>query len=173
MLIVGIDNGKDGAIVAINSAGVVQLREVTPVIGVTGKGKREFDDREMARILSSITSAYDATVFIERAQAMPGQGVTSMFSVGLGFGIWRGIIAAAGIPMEFVHPKTWQAVMLADENKDNTKAAAEKVAKRLQPNVDWRASARCKIAHDGLTDAFCISEYGRRQLVKRGIVVAA
>lgn len=166
MLIIGVDNGLDGAIVALNSTGQVQLREVTPTIGT---GKREFDDREMARILASVTSAYAATVFLERAQAMPGQGVSSMFSVGLGYGLWRGIIAAAGVPVEIVSPRAWQSVMFAGVNKDDTKAASAIVASRLSPG-DWRKNERCRVAHDGLTDAYCIAEYGRRQLVKRGLI---
>ena len=73
-------------------------------------------------------------------------------------------------PAAMAHPRTWQAVMLAGLDKTDTKRASAIAAIRYQPSVDWRATPRCKKPHDGLTDAFCIAEYGRRQLVKRGVV---
>jgi hypothetical protein len=177
MIVIGCDNGLDGGVVALRGDGTVLLKMVTPTLGVVGKGKREFDDAAMHRMLNDIvTHAEEARValpivFQEKAQAMPGQGVSSMFSVGKGYGLWRGICVGLGLPREEVHPRTWQAVMLAGLDKTDTKRASAIAAIRYQPSVDWRATPRCKKPHDGLTDAYCIAEYGRRQLVKRGVAV--
>ena len=95
---------------------------------------------------------------------MPGQGVRSTFSIGFGFGIWQGLLTALQMPFELVSPQRWQREMFAGVNRDDTKAASALVAQRLRPDVDWRATPRCRKPHDGLTDAFCIAEYGRRRL---------
>jgi hypothetical protein len=49
-----------------------------------------------------------AHVVIEEAQAMPGQGVRSMFTCGLGLGVWLGVLAALGCPYTRVRPQIWK-----------------------------------------------------------------
>jgi len=159
MKIIGIDNGLDGGIVILGDSGLVVEKHITPVIGVSGKGKRAYDVPGMTRILRPYTE--NTKVFIERAQAMPGQGVSSMFSIGYGYGLWTGILTALAIPFEVVGPRTWQGQMFAGINKTDTKRASAVVASRLSPQTDWRANEKCRVPHDGLTDSYCIAEYGR------------
>jgi len=163
MVVIGIDNGLDGGLVALSSKGVVWM-EVTPTIG---KGKRSFDLSGMRRSLVVLKSDArgDLIVGLERAQAMPGQGVSSTFSTGFGHGLWQGLLVGIGIPFELVSPQKWQRTMFEGINRTDTKAASALVAQRLRPDVDWRASPRCRKSHDGLTDAFCIAEFLRRRLV--------
>jgi crossover junction endodeoxyribonuclease RuvC len=164
MLVIGIDNGLDGGIVGIrnNDPSTPLLRAITPTLG---SGKRSYDIAEMAALLRKMVSVdREPKVFLERAQAMPGQGVSSMFSIGYGFGIWQGLLTALLVPFEIVSPQRWQRDMFVGVNRDDTKAASAVVAQRLRPGTDWRANARCRKPHDGLTDAFCIAEYGRRTM---------
>lgn len=161
MIVIGIDNGLDGGIVAIASDGLL-ISSVTPTLGT---GKRSYDVQHMADTLRDVVDANaggDCMAFLERAQAMPGQGVSSMFSIGFGFGIWQGLLTALRVPFEIVSPRKWQNEMFVGINRTDTKAASALVAQRLRPDVDWRASPRCRKPHDGLTDAYCIAEYGRR-----------
>ena len=159
MRVMGIDNGLDGALVCLNSDGGIS-KLVMPTIE-SGTGKREYD----VQVIVGFVLCYRPDhVFLEKAQAMPGQGVSSMFSIGNGYGIMRGIIGALSIPHTLVHPKTWQKVMFKDVPKQDTKAASVKVCKRLFPQLDWKASDRCRKAHDGLTDAALIAAYGMREL---------
>ncbi len=44
----------------------------------------------------------------------------------------------------------------------DTKTKSILAASRLFPRVDLRRTARSKVAHDGLTDALLIAEFGRR-----------
>ena len=157
MLICGVDNGLDGGLVVLDGTKIV-AREIMPTINVKD-GKREYDSFSIIKIFQQTKPEH---VFIERAQAMPGQGVTSMFSIGLGHGILRGILAGLALPHTLVHPRTWQSIMFRDLPKTDTKAMSAIVSGRLWPTVDWRASPRCKKAHDGLTDAALIAEFGRR-----------
>jgi crossover junction endodeoxyribonuclease RuvC len=160
MIVAGIDVGLDGALVINSGAGLTA--RATPTLG---SGKRSYDLQSMRALLSESGAEQ---VFIERAQAMPGQGVTSMFSTGFGYGIWQGLLAGLGIPFEVVSPQRWQKEMFVGVTAGDTKAASALVAQRLRPDIDWRRTPRCKGPHDGMTDAFCISEYGRRQLALRG-----
>lgn len=159
---IGIDNGLDGGLVILSGTGAVVAKLVTPTIGVAGKGKRAYDVPAMVRFLREWAAPnVGARAYLERAQAMPGQGVSSMFSIGYGYGLWTGILTSLGIPFEVVAPRTWQNEMFAGINRDDTKRASALVAARLSPGSDWRATERSRVPHDGLTDAFCIAEYGR------------
>ena len=109
MLICGVDNGLDGGLVILDGTKIV-AREIMPTINVKD-GKREYDSFNIIKIFQQFKPEH---VFIERAQAMPGQGVTSMFSIGLGHGILRGILAGLALPHTLGHPRTWQSAMFRD-----------------------------------------------------------
>ena len=87
MLIVGIDPGKDGAVTAIDENGTVRSVALTkerftvPI----GKGsRREYDAVAMGNYLTELHSLQGVRlVCIEKQQAMPSQGGTSMFSLGM------------------------------------------------------------------------------------------
>jgi crossover junction endodeoxyribonuclease RuvC len=158
MRVLGIDNGLDGGLVEVSDVGLVKL--VMPAITIKAS-KREYNIPALAAWIKLWKPDH---AFLEKAQAMPGQGVSSMFSIGNGYGIMRGLLTGLGIPHTLVHPKTWQKVMFQDLPKSDTKAMSTVIAGRLWPSEDWRATPKCKKAHDGLTDAACIAEYGRRVL---------
>ena len=165
MKILGIDNGISGAMVMLEDNRVIGRLVMPTIPAPNGKGN-EYD---IATILMALDSWKPERAVIERAQAMrlgsegQVQGVVSTFNIGKNYGIMLGILAAKGIAYEVVHPKTWQKMLFDGIAKDDTKAASAIVAQRLWPGVDWRATERCKKPHDGLTDAACIAEYGRRR----------
>lgn len=158
MKILGIDPGLDGAFVLLE-AGRPMFRAIMPVIEVKkAKGKkREYCEAEIVRIIKHCNPAH---VFIEKQQAMPAQGGVSMFSIGLGFGILRGIVAAREIPFTILTAQSWQKEMFKGLAKDDTKSNSALICGRLWPEIDWRASDRCKKAHSGATDAALIARYG-------------
>lgn len=159
---IGIDNGLDGGVVVLDESGALIEKYVTPVVSQktkAGKEKRLYDVPAMIRILEPRAAA--ARAYLERAQPMPLQGVVSTFSTGYGYGLWTGMLTALGIPFETVTPQAWQKAMFRGIAHFDTKAASSVVASRLSPKTDWRATERSRKHHDGLTDAFCIAEYGR------------
>jgi crossover junction endodeoxyribonuclease RuvC len=87
---IGIDTGLSGAIAAIN-AGSLEIMEVMDTPVITSEGKRLYDVGGMADAIRHLSLLGDAVVILEQAQAMPGQGVSSTFSTGRGFGIWEGV----------------------------------------------------------------------------------
>jgi len=161
-LIFGIDNGLDGGIVALNPAGTLVFKTPMPTIKL-GK-KRDYNMTDLIVILSP-TQLTHVTVYIENATARPGQGVTSTFRTGYGFGLMLGLLAGLGVSYTVVSPRTWQNVMfkgLPAHAKPKEKSIL--AAQRLWPTVTWTKSARASKPHDGTTDAALIAEYGRRTL---------
>lgn len=158
MIYIGIDPGLSGGIALIGSTGQLLL-ESTPVIA----GK-DYDIQAMKKILMSKEWMNDQRfVTIENQISMPGQGLTSTLTTGKGFGIWLGLLAGLEVPFQVISAKQWQNKLFTGTSpKLDTKARSEIIAKRLFPTADFRKSDRAKKAHDGLTDAACIAEYGRR-----------
>lgn len=159
MRVLGVDNGLDGGLAIVEDGKIVECY-VAPTVTVKDS-KREYNADEIVALISTANPDH---IFLEKAQPMPDQGVTSMFSTGLGYGMYRGIIAALKIPHTLVHPKTWQKVMFQDLPKTDTKAMSHIVCMRLWPGQSWLASPRCRKAHDGMTDAAMIAAYGFRVL---------
>lgn len=117
----------------------------------------EIDAAQLARWWTD--AKHDTIAIIEKAQAMPKQGVTSVFTYGTGYGKLLGILATLGIRTEMVRPTTWKKAVLSDTLKD--KAAAIYWCRCNYPLVNLVAEG-CRVPHDGMADALCIAEYGRR-----------
>lgn len=101
-VLIGIDPGLTGAIAIITPQRGIDLYD-TPILHI-GK-KNVFNAAGMAELLNMFDNAF---VTIESVHAMPAQGVTSMFNMGKGYGIWLGIMAAYHIPYREVAAATWK-----------------------------------------------------------------
>jgi crossover junction endodeoxyribonuclease RuvC len=157
----GIDPGLDGGIAWI-FPDRVEAR-VAPTLPASKSGKRRFDVTAMVAILKANPIEL-AIIEAVSAAPMAGrvQGTTSMFGFGRGLGLWEGILAALAIPHLAVSPQVWKKSILAGTAKD--KPAAIAFAQGLFPGVSLLPTPRCRIPHDGLADALCLAEYGRRLL---------
>lgn len=158
MITAGIDPGLSGAIAFLDERGEPYCGGVydTPVVEVprSNGGKRHaFDLPEMASLLRMVP-ADSLSVVLEQVGPMPGQGVTSMFRFGEGYGCWQGILAALGIRYVLVHPQRWQRAMLDGVPRGD--GASLIVAKRRFPKVDLHR----KKDH-GRADALLLAEWGR------------
>ena len=154
MNLVAVDPGLKGGIAALHGDG-----SITAVpMPVAGKGL------DLAAIAGIIRDNAPAWIIVEKVGAMPGQGVTSMFTFGMGYGAVQGIAAALSVPVELVTPQRWKSTVLHGTAKD--KASAIAYCRRVFPSVPL-VPPRCRSPHDGLADSLCLLEYGRRVLVGR------
>lgn len=154
MKFIGIDPGKTGAVVILQEDNSHIGVYDTPVI-VT-KTKIEYNIAEMANILREY-ALNSTTIYIEKVNAMPGQGVVSMFSFGKGFGIWLGIISAFQLPLTLVTPQMWKKEMMQGmAMKDDARLRAC----FLFPSYAHLFSEK---KHIGRADAILIAEYARRK----------
>ena len=145
MIYIGIDPGKNGGIAFINPTHNYQL--VYP-----------FSEEVLLRELGACYKDYDMKCVLEKVNAMPGQGVVSMFNFGQNYGFIQGVLKAYGIPYELVTPQKWKKEFSCTSDKNTS----IDVCKRLFPGVNLKATERCKKDHDGIAEALLIAEYGRR-----------
>lgn len=168
---VGIDPGKDGAVVAIMPDGEIK-KWVVPKINT------EYDKKGMFDIISEIVKMdYPSHFVLENINGHAAKGRTSAFVMGLGKGLWEMALVAAGASHTFTKSTTWQKVawegvkvvkVPCSTNKSglktDTKATSLIAAKRLFPNVDLTGTKRAYTPHSGIVDALLMAEYARRKL---------
>lgn len=148
---IGIDPGISGAIAIIHDHGGVTFHDMPTVTKLNGKGN-QVDAATLANVLREYAVADIA--YLEQVGAMPGQGVTSMFSFGDSFGVIRGILAAVGIPYCLVRPQKWKKrAGLSGRDKD----AARAVAMNLYPSASSGLSRKKDV---GRADALLLAHYG-------------
>jgi len=108
MKIIGIDPGLSGAIAVLEDIKVLSLFEM-PVMAEGKKNKRQLNSAQLVNIIKENTNGdEEIAVIVEQVNAMPGQGVTSMFNFGQTFGAIKGVCAALGLPIFFVRPSKWK-----------------------------------------------------------------
>lgn len=151
MTILGVDPGKGGAACLLHE-GVPTLWD-TPVMS-DGK-KNQYDLPTMDALVRKIKLLHpDVQAVIEQVNAMPGQGVTSMFSMGYGLGLWHSLFVAHGVPFTRIRPQVWkQSFDLGGKDK----GASILRARELFPT-----SAITLKKHDGRAEALLMAEYFRR-----------
>ena len=163
MIYIGIDPGLDGAVGVIGEQAGNGCPRVfdTPTLTIEGeKSKRRYNTAAMAELLQPYKHAFcipDVLVILEAVHSMPKQGVASSFCFGQGLGMWQGIIAALGIPLEMPSPQRWKKEIMADQGRD--KDAARFKAIQLFPTLATQLS---RVKDDGRAEALLMAEYGRR-----------
>ena len=145
MRIIGIDPGKSGGL-AWCVDGFMQCWPMP---------KTEHD---IAKLIQDFSRFDDTFCFIEKVHAMPGQGVTSMFTFGRGYGFLRGCLVSYKIPFDEVTPSTWQKALgcMSKGDKNIPKAKAQQLFPDL--NITLKTA-----------DAVLIAEWGRRKRDKEQV----
>ena len=119
MIIIGIDPGISGAISVIENKKILEVYD-TPTMIDGKKNKKQINSAQVTNIIRDrIKDGKEIIVVVEQVNAMPGQGVTSMFNFGQSFGVIKGICAALSLPIYFVRPTKWKKHFnLIKTNKD-------------------------------------------------------
>jgi crossover junction endodeoxyribonuclease RuvC len=138
--------------VFLNTADNTIAVEDMPTVEVkrNNKLKREVSPQLVAAMI--IKRHVDAA-FLEKVNAMAGQGVSSVFSFGRSAGIMEGVLAAFDIPTTLVTPQAWQKAMNVRDGKDGSRERAMQL---------FPASAELfqRKKDDGRSDAALIAKYG-------------
>lgn len=158
MIYIGIDPGKNGGIAVIHD-------KLPKPIDVT---VYKYSDDDLIDVIDVCTKGSSIAVHrdeeikcvLEKVNAMPGQGVVSMFNFGQNFGFIQGVLKSYEIPFELVPPQKWKKEFSVTSDKNTS----IEVVKRLFPNVNLKATERCKKDHDGMAEALLMAEYARRKL---------
>ena len=95
------------------------------------------DEAVAAAVMALLAETFTCEAVIERVHAMPGQGVTSMFSFGANYGFWRGVLQALRIPFREVTPQQWQKGLVSPKLKGvERKRALLQVARERYPSAN-------------------------------------
>ena len=122
MKIFGIDPGLSGAIAILEKKKVLNLFDM-PVMAEGKKNKKQLNNAQLVNIRrENSIGDEEIAVVVEQVNAMPGQGVTSMFNFGQTFGSIKGICAALNLPIFFVRPSKWKKYFeLINSSKDSSR----------------------------------------------------
>ena len=144
MNFVGIDPGLDGAVAWIGPHNKVHISMMPTILKTKGRGTRMYEVKSMKLMLQTFyENPMDIFVCLEQQQAMPGQGVSSMFSIGRGMGLWEGILTGLGVPYLVVHPRRWHREICRGL-PGGPKEQSIQAASTSFPEVDLRKSTRAR-----------------------------
>lgn len=149
---IGIDPGASGAIALITQTEVKALE----FSSATLHGYREQ--------IIEWNQEYDIQgAGLEKVHAMPGQGVTSMFSFGQRYGELIGLAVALQLPITLVTPKEWQTLLKIKTSDKLTKPQRKKeIAKAVSllfPQAYSLITGSKGGIKDGVSDAISIAYY--------------
>jgi crossover junction endodeoxyribonuclease RuvC len=155
VIVLGIDPGLSGGVAFYDTkTGDITVVDM-PTVEVTRSGKKK--NEVSPQLLSDvIAQGHPTMAFLERVGAMPGQGVTSVFSFGRSVGIVEGILASFNIPTTIVPPVTWQKGVNLRGGKDGSRERAMQLFPR-------QASLFARKKDDGRSDAALIAYHGASQ----------
>ena len=172
-MIIGIDNGLDGGIVAISTiAGLPPIaKHVMPTRHVhyaarkttEAKTMREIDVRALVTILCSLNcNLEETTVYFEHCP-FHADRADVMRSMALSAGKILAVLEAKRFKTVRVLSFDWHPVIIGKIPKGQTKAMALSKVRSLWPDEEWYATGKSTVPHTGLVDAALIAEYGRRK----------
>ena len=136
MKIFGIDPGLSGAIAILKDNKVVNIFEM-PVMSEGKKNKRQLNSALLANLIKqNIIDDEEVAIVVEQVNAMPGQGVTSMFNFGQTFGAIKGICAALDLPIFFIRPSKWKKHFeLINASKDSSRTKVIEMYPKLSSQL--------------------------------------
>lgn len=157
--VIGIDPGLSGAIAMLTrSSSRVNFVADMPIEPKSARNGNQVDALALLKMLNRLRNTAEnwpasLDVYIEKVNAMPGQGVVSMFNFGEGCGIVRGVVATTELPYAFVTPNKWKKVLgLSGHDKQY----ALTIAKQLHPELADRLTRKKDV---GRADAILIAHY--------------
>lgn len=153
MRVVGVDPGKTGGMVLIADNEVAATRMPTTAGQIDGK-----------RVGSWLLLQEPDIVILEKVGARPKQGVVSMFTFGVGYGVVKGVLEAMAVPYRLVLPQAWKRSVLAGTPKD--KEAAISFIRTAYPTINLIPEG-CRTPQDGIADAACMAVWGREHMRSR------
>jgi crossover junction endodeoxyribonuclease RuvC len=154
--ILGIDPGIRGglAIITVDDGAAPRLVDAID-IPVTGAGAKERVDAIALR--AWIVTHKPQHAYIERAQAMPKQGVSSGFKYGRAVGAIEAMLAGCEVPMTVVEPSAWKKF---HQLRGGDKEGGRQRALQLFPAAHGLLARK---RDHGRADSALIALYGTRQ----------
>lgn len=127
MRFLGIDPGVNGACAVLTDAGTyITAFDMPTVIANKSSNRQMVDAYGLANVLRDVLHDCqgELTAVVENVNAMPDQGVASVFAFGKSYGIILGVLAALGVSVELVSPVRWKKHYALGREKDQSRELA-------------------------------------------------
>lgn len=148
---IGIDPGCSGALAVMDAEGRHVAHLLMPTIKV-GTKSRVNGAAVGAFLRENVTAGCHA--YLEQVGAMPGQGVSSMFTFGHAAGVVEGLLQGLGIPYTLVTPQAWKKrAGLIGKDKDAARSRAIQLYPELRV-LDLKGKGQA------VADALLIARFG-------------
>jgi len=100
-------SGVDPLLSHLENKKVIEIFDMPTMIDGK-KNKRQINGSQVTNLIKErLNDDKEIIDVVEHVNAMPGQGVTSMFNFGQSFGVIKGICSALSLPIYFVRPTIW------------------------------------------------------------------
>ncbi len=166
--IMGIDPGKKGAIVTIDFYPLAKNMDgpPAPVVRAWAADKQyigEDGEYYLDTMAAVIERCSPSRAYVEQQLPFHKTPKNGCFQMGVGFGMWQGILAATNIRHHITRPQEWQKVVYdATCTKEMGKARGVMMARKRIPGLNL-VPIGCRNPHDGIADAACIAMFGAIQ----------
>lgn len=148
-LVLGVDPGATGGIALLDRSGVIRFAEAMPAL------RTAIPTIDVGALNSWLTHHHEPVRgYVERAQAMPRQGVSSSFNYGAIAASVCTALTALGVGYELVQAAKWKR----DMGLDSDKRRSLDLVRQMYPRLHLRAK------DDGIAEAILLARWGLRQL---------
>jgi crossover junction endodeoxyribonuclease RuvC len=119
--ILGVDPGIAGGLAFLFPTGALEVGDIPVVAG----------EVDVDTLVRQVRAFSPALAVIERANAMPKQGVSSTFKYGVAYGALRTVVALCNIPYHLVTPAKWKSHFRLGADKEQSRALVSGAAPRV------------------------------------------
>jgi len=170
MIIISCDPGLKGALAAYDTERekFIWLEDL-PTLANGVSGKKMINGHALRLTLKTIKDENPDTAIeciMEQVGTMPGQGISSAFNFGRGFGIIEGCIAAMMLPLHLVRPAVWKKALGYTSDKEVIRADM------IRHFPEFAEMLKRKMDADR-AEAMAIALYHRKRLVANGMALNA
>ena len=167
--LIGIDPGFTGSMAITNKGKLVEIISCPLLEIKTGKTKvanmkrvPETKTRVDPRGIYLALEKYrgKAKCVIEHSQAMPKQGVSSVFVYAEGYGAYLGVLSSLNIEYHEVRSSVWKAKMVLDHDKYKSIDTVLKLYPESSKYIKLRKD-------DGKAEALLLAHYGEQYVWKK------
>lgn len=153
-IFIGVDNGLKGGLCAVGASGNLLGYSRMPVLKRAGK-----EEIDIVKVRSWCYTYGDSFVFAPEETPKHAETAQSMRSMALSYGKLLALAELSQWDLRPVEVKEWHKEMLGKKiPKGKTKEFALAAALALEPQETW-VPPMCRVAHDGVVDAYLIARF--------------
>jgi len=160
--LLGCDSDAGGALAVVRGPSIGDVASVdvhdcpTYKAEVNGRARKRLCVEDMVELVASLDIPRGTVAFVEEGGVEYGFSAQTAFVQGYNFGLWKGVLAAAGLRVEVVKPQAWKhALGLArsGSSKDDSRDMASAMFPEVGVNLGRKKD-------HGRAEALLIAAYG-------------